>query len=133
FSFGQITRKRRREREYTRARTEFCRRVEVAAQAARATQAIPDWNGWRRFRVAAIVDEAHDVKSFYFVPMDGQPLAPFGPGQYLTFRLGSDRDAESVVRCYSLSDRPRQDYYRATIKRIGPPTRELHASPGRGS
>ena len=133
FSFGQIMRSRRREREYARARAEFCRRVEVAAQTARATQAIPDWNGWRRFRVAAIVDEAHDVKSFYFVPMDGQPLAPFGPGQYLTFRLGPDRDAESVVRCYSLSDRPRQDYYRATIKRIGPPTRELQASPGRGS
>ena len=25
------------------------------------------------------------------------------------------------MRCYSLSDRPRQDYYRATIKRIAPP------------
>ena len=88
FSVGQVLRKGRREREYVRARAEFCRRVEVAAQAARATQAIPDWNGWRQFRVAAIVDEAQDVKSFYFVPVDGRPLAPFAPGQYLTFRLG---------------------------------------------
>jgi ferredoxin-NADP reductase len=124
---------KRRAREYARARAEFCRRVEVAAQTARATQAIPDWNGWRRFRVAAIVDEAHDVKSFYFLPVDGQPLSPFGPGQYLTFRLGSDQNEAAVVRCYSLSDRPRQDYYRATIKRIGPPARKLQASPGRGS
>jgi ferredoxin-NADP reductase len=133
FSFGQITRRRRREREYARAREEFCRRVEVAAQAARATQAIPDWQGWRRFRVAAIVDEARDVKSFYFVPVDGQPLAPFASGQYLTFRLGSDHEQASLVRCYSLSDRPRQDYYRTTIKRIGPSAEKPDASPGHSS
>jgi hypothetical protein len=79
FSFGKIIRRRRREHEYLRARAEFCRRVAAASQTARATQAIPDWQGWRRFRVAAIVDEAHDIKSFYFMPVDGQPLAPFGP------------------------------------------------------
>ena len=71
----------------TRARAEFCRRVEATARAARASKAIPDWNGWRPFRVAAIVDEARDVKSFYFTPVDGRPLSPFAPGQYLTFRL----------------------------------------------
>jgi ferredoxin-NADP reductase len=133
FSVGRVLRKRRRKREYAQTRADFCRRVEVAAQAARATHAIPDWNGWRRFRVAAIVDEAQDVKSFYFVPVDGQPLAPFAPGQYLTFRLGSDVDHESVVRCYSLSDRPRQDYFRATIKRISAPPNSPSISPGRGS
>ena len=121
FSVGQVLRRGRRERDYVRARAEFCRRVEVAAQAARATQAIPDWNGWRPFRVAAIVDEAQDVKSFYFTPVDGQPLAPFAPGQYLTFRLDPMPKQTSVVRCYSLSDRPRQDYFRATIKRIAAP------------
>ena len=70
-----------------RERAEFCRRVEATARAARAAKAIPDWNGWRPFRVAAIVDEARDVKSFYFTPVDGRPLSPFAPGQYLTFRL----------------------------------------------
>src|SRR5262249_13255297 len=133
FSFGQMTRRRRRDREYARARAEFCRQVEVAAQAARATHAIPDWQGWRRFRVAAIVDEARDVKSFYFMPVDGQPLAPFAPGQYLTFRLGTGPEHSPVVRCYSLSDRPRQDYYRATIKRIGLPAEKPNTLPGRGS
>ena len=133
FSVGQLLRKGRREREYARARAEFCRRVEAAAQAARATQAIPDWNGWRPFRVAAIVDEARDVKSFYFVPVDGQPLAPFAPGQYLTFRLGSAAEQSPIVRCYSLSDRPRQDYFRTTIKRIAAPPNYPNESPGRGS
>jgi ferredoxin-NADP reductase len=133
FSVGQLLRKGRWEREYARARAEFCERVEAAAQAARATQAIPDWNGWRPFRVAAIVDEAHDVKSFYFMPVDGQPLAPFAPGQYLTFRLGSAAEQSPIVRCYSLSDRPRQDYFRTTIKRIAAPPNYPHESPGRGS
>jgi ferredoxin-NADP reductase len=133
FSAGQLLRKRRREREYVRARAEFCRRVDVAAHAARATHAIPDWNGWRPFRVAAIVDEAHDVKSFYFVPVDGQPLAPFAPGQYLTFRLESAAEQAPVVRCYSLSDRARQDYFRTTIKRIATPLDRPDVLPGRGS
>ncbi len=132
-SVGQVVRKARREKDYVRARADFCRRVEVAAQAARATKAIPDWNGWRRFRVAAIVDEAADVKSFYFTPADGQPLAPFAPGQYLTFRLGLDAENTSVVRCYSLSDRPRQDYFRTTIKRIASPPGKPDMARGRGS
>lgn len=133
FSIAQVLRRRRREREYARSRAEFCRSVEVAAQAARATKAIPDWDGWRAFRVAAIVDEAQDVKSFYFMPVDKRSLAPFAPGQYLTFRLGADNQQGSVVRCYSLSDRPRQDYFRTTIKRIAGPPKLPNASPGRGS
>jgi ferredoxin-NADP reductase len=119
--------------EYERERAEFCRRVEVTAQAARAAKAIADWSGWRPFRVAAIVDESLDVKSFYFAPVDGQPLSPFAPGQYLTFRLPGHEGSAAVVRCYSLSDRPRQDYYRATIKRIAPPAEKPAAPPGRGS
>lgn len=133
FSVRQLLRKGRREREHVRSRAEFCRQVEAAAQAARATQAIPNWTGWRPFRVAAIVDEAQDIKSFYFMPIDGQPLAPFAPGQYLTFRLGSAGEQTSVVRCYSLSDRPRQDYFRATIKRIAAPPECQNIQSGRGS
>jgi ferredoxin-NADP reductase/ferredoxin len=122
----------RRKRRYAEERAAFCRRVEAAARAARASKAIADWSGWRPFRVAAIVDEAANVKSFYITPEDGRPLSPFAPGQYLTFRLPLPGGAP-LVRCYSLSDRPRQDFYRATIKRIGPPLEQPGAAPGRGS
>jgi ferredoxin-NADP reductase len=37
------------------------------------------------------------------------------------------------MRCYSLSDRPRQDYYRVSIKHIGPPADQSNSPPGRGS
>lgn len=126
-------RRRRHRAKYNAARAEFCRKVQVAAQAARASHAIADWSGWRPFRVAAIVDETRDVKSFYFSPEDGEPLRPFAPGQYLTFRLPLAGRDSHLVRCYSLSDRPRQDFYRATIKRIDTPRDQPGAPPGRGS
>jgi uncharacterized protein len=127
-----LARRSRKQQHYEAELAEFRRLVEVAAQAARASKAIADWNGWRKFRIAAIVDEAVDVKSFYLTPEDGRPLAPFAPGQYLTFRLPTEGDA-SLVRCYSLSDRPRQDFYRVSIKRIGPPADQPGSPPGRGS
>ncbi len=120
-------------RDYDHQLEDFRRTVAAAAQAARASKAIADWNGWRPFRVAAIIDEAKDVKSFYFTPVDGRPLSPFAPGQYLTFRLAIDGTENYIVRCYSLSDRPRQDYYRATIKRVAAPPEQPNAPPGRGS
>jgi hypothetical protein len=126
-------RRRRWQRRYAAERADFCRRVDTAARAARASKAIADWSGWRAFRVAAVVDEAHDVKSFYFTPEDGQPLAPFAPGQYLTFRLDVPSEDAPLVRCYSLSDRPRQDYYRVTIKRIPAAPEKPGSLPGRGS
>ena len=136
FAMFVVQRIRRRIRwrgEYLRDRADFCRRVEATARAARAAKSIPDWNGWRQFRVAVIVEESRDVKSFYFTPVDGRPLSPFAPGQYLTFRLPALDGAAPVVRCYSLSDRPREDFYRATIKRVGAPSGGSGLPPGRGS
>jgi hypothetical protein len=133
FSWQALRRHIRWRRDCTRERAEFCRRVEATARAARAAKAIPDWSGWRPFRVVAVVDEARDVKSFYLSPVDGRPLSPFAPGQYLTFRLPLLGSAAPLVRCYSLSDRPRQDYHRATIKRIASPAGPSDVPPGRGS
>lgn len=133
FSASALRRRMRWHRDYDLDRADFCRRVEATARAARASKAIADWAGWRAFRVAAVVDEATDVKSFYFTPVDGRPLSPFAPGQYLTFRLPVPGSEAPVVRCYSLSDRPKQDYYRSTIKRIAAPRDRPASPPGRGS
>jgi ferredoxin-NADP reductase len=53
----------------------------------------------------------------------------------LTFRLdvpGASGECEQIVRCYSLSDAPRPDCYRITIKRVPPPAGS-DAPPGRSS
>jgi ferredoxin-NADP reductase len=57
------------------------------------------------------------------------------PGQYLTFRLDialPQGGTEAVTRCYSLSDGPRSDGYRISIKRAPAPGNSSHP-PGRSS
>jgi len=92
------------------------------------------WTGRRKFSITRKVAEGGDICSFYLEPHDGKALPPFEPGQYLTFPLKlPDRD-KPLVRCYSLSDSPRQrNHYRVTIKRLGPPPKAPDAPPGQSS
>jgi uncharacterized protein len=95
------------------------------------------WSGYRAFRVErkVVEDAAQSVCSFYLVPEDGQALPPFLPGQFLTFRLEVPAPAggtEQIIRCYSLSDAPRPDYYRVSIKRVPAPVGNA-VPPGRSS
>lgn len=83
------------------------------------------WLGYRTFRVdhKVIEDANRSICSFYLVPEDGQPLPAFLPGQFLTFRLDIPTATganESAIRCYSLSDAPRPDAYRISVKRMLP-------------
>lgn len=106
-------------REQAIRKQAFMDQIATLARAARAAQAkFAAWNGTRTMRIAAIVDEAHQVRSFYLTPVDGLPLPSYEPGQYLTLHLPTDDAERPLVRCYSLSDRPRDDYYRLTVKRV---------------
>jgi hypothetical protein len=100
------------------------------------------WPGWRKFRVAR--REFEDLKntqcSFYLEPVDGAPLPPFKPGQFLTFTLqvadagaGAQGEPRSITRCYSLSDRPDPANYRITIKRLPAPADRPDVTPGASS
>jgi len=94
------------------------------------------WTGFREFSVQRrqFEDEGRSICSFYLVPCDGKPLPSFRPGQFLTFRLDVSDPAEgepnNVVRCYSLSDSPRPDHYRVSIKRVPAPLDHPEAPPG---
>jgi uncharacterized protein len=95
----------------------------------------PAWCGFRDFVVQKkdLEDASGSVCSFYLVPADGQPLPGFRPGQFLTFSidLGEPGGARKpIVRCYSLSDRPRPDCYRISVKRVLPPPSDPMAPPG---
>lgn len=73
------------------------------------------WRGARRFRVARKQVESEEITSFYFQPVDGQPLLDFQPGQYIGLRL--ELEGEEVRRTYSLSDAPNGREYRISVKR----------------
>jgi ferredoxin-NADP reductase len=100
------------------------------------------WPGWRDFRVVrrAFEDAAQSQCSFHLQPVDGVPLPPFQPGQYLTFAVqvgdvapGSPSAAPALTRCYSLSDRPDPGGYRITVKRALPPADRPGLPPGAAS
>ncbi|MGI9088914.1 MAG: 2Fe-2S iron-sulfur cluster-binding protein, partial [Chthoniobacterales bacterium] len=93
----------------------------------RAAGGLP-WNGWRKFLVHKKIMECEDICSFHLTPHDQKTLPDFFPGQYLTFNLDIPGQNKPAVRCYSLSESPRRDAYRVTIKRI--PPRDKNCPPG---
>ncbi len=110
----------RRDRELHRRRLE----LQIAAaklQCEELEQKKFSWSGYRKFVVTRKVKECEDVFSFYLSAHDRKPLPSFKPGQYITFNVNIPGMSKSLVRCYSLSDAPRADYYRVTIKRALPP------------
>jgi ferredoxin-NADP reductase len=115
------------ERSLLRARLEQLK-APVAQVAQQKGQA---WSGFRKFRIEGKVLEAESICSFYLAPHDGRALPPYLPGQYLTFKLAVPGEQREITRCYSLSDGPQHtDYYRVTIKRLGPPPDKADTPPG---
>ncbi|WP_191486085.1 NO-inducible flavohemoprotein [Pseudomonas sp. FEN] len=73
------------------------------------------WRGAREFKVVAKVEESQEITSFYFEPVDGQPILAFIPGQYIGLKLVID--GEEVRRNYSLSALAKDGQYRISVKR----------------
>jgi ferredoxin-NADP reductase len=87
---------------------------------------------WRRYRVIRKEAESSCITSFYFQPSDGKPLAPFRPGQFLTFRLPVG--AKQIARNYSVSSSPDEiAHYRISVKREPRPPGGPDLSPPSGS
>jgi len=92
------------------------------------------WAGWRPFVIAAVTEEARDIRSFELVPRDGKPIADYHAGQFLPVRLPSE-DGQPLYRSWSLSDyREGGSAYRITIKREpqGIASRLMHDTLGVG-
>lgn len=92
------------------------------------------WTGWRRFVIAAVADEARDIRSFELVPHDGGPIADHHAGQFLPVQLPGE-DGQPLYRSWSLSDyREGGSAYRITIKREpqGTASRLMHDELGVG-
>jgi ferredoxin-NADP reductase/ferredoxin len=77
----------------------------------------PAWAGFRRLKVANKVRESSGVTSLMLEPMDGLPLTPALPGQFVVLRLTPDPDTPTLTRSYSLSGEPGAGSYRVSVKR----------------
>ncbi len=97
------------------------------------------WEGYREFSVQRreFEDNNQSICSFYLLPLDGKLLPAFNPGQFLTFKLLLEDPvthvSKDVVRCYSLSDAPKTDYYRISVKRVPAPADQPDIPPGLSS
>jgi ferredoxin-NADP reductase/MOSC domain-containing protein YiiM/ferredoxin len=88
--------------------------------------ALPAWEGFRWVRVAEAHRETEEVVSVVFADIEGAPLAPALPGQFLALRCLPNKNSPPVVRSYSISGAPDSGTYRISVKRgTGPGSQYL--------
>jgi ferredoxin-NADP reductase/MOSC domain-containing protein YiiM len=83
---------------------------------AAASSPPPAWTGFRALQVTAVRDETRYVRSLSLADPDGTALPEWLPGQSITLRLSPDQGSPSVIRNYSLSNRPDSGEYRISVK-----------------
>ena len=69
---------------------------------------------WLPYKVVRVVEESSVIRSFYLQPQ-GHRLATFEPGQFLTIKVPID--GKSLIRTYTLSSAPADEYLRISVKR----------------
>jgi nitric oxide dioxygenase len=75
------------------------------------------WKSWRNFTIKEIVEESDEIKSFYLYPTDGQKIADYQPGQYLSVQVFVEKLGLLQPRQYSLSSAFNSKYYRISVKK----------------
>lgn len=75
------------------------------------------WDGFRPFIVDQKVCESDVITSFYLKPVDGQEIADFIPGQYISIQMKIEGEENTHIRQYSLSDAPGKGHYRISVKK----------------
>jgi ferredoxin-NADP reductase/MOSC domain-containing protein YiiM/ferredoxin len=78
---------------------------------------LPAWNGFRRVKVVEVHRETGDVASVVLAAIDGPPLPPALPGQFLVLRFNADKNSPPLVRSYSISCNSDSGSYRISVKR----------------
>ncbi|WP_277977725.1 pyridoxamine 5'-phosphate oxidase family protein [Pantoea endophytica] len=81
---------------------------------------------WRPFKVIKVVDESATIRSFHLMPDDGAGLLPHLAGQHLPIRVQLPGTDKPLMRAYTLSVAPSENFYRISVKRDGVVSRYLH-------
>lgn len=133
FFAGRRFKAAREEKKFSTLFRQFAKDRFAEAQAGPQNSAgALHWNGKRKFLIAQRVHESLDnnICSFYLVPYDGEPIAAFHPGQFLTFDIPVPGAGQPETRTYSLSNSPAERrYYRVTIKRLRAPVNAPKGTP----
>jgi ferredoxin-NADP reductase len=95
-------------------------------QARARLQADALRDSWRHLQVTRIEDESSQIRSFYLAPTDGAGLPLFQAGQHLPIRLQLPGTAAPLIRTYSLSSAPSDNFFRISVKRDGAVSNYLH-------
>ncbi|MET3457288.1 MULTISPECIES: 2Fe-2S iron-sulfur cluster-binding protein [Pseudomonas] len=95
-------------------------------QAAERLQAEALRSRWRSLRVERVVDESHNIRSFYLQASDGLGLPRFEAGQHLPVRIQLEGQKAPSIRTYSVSSAPSDDFLRISVKRDGSVSSHLH-------
>jgi nitric oxide dioxygenase len=92
--------------------------IELENKLYKETESQPGgWEGYRNFIVEKKVKESDEVTSFYLKPEDGEAIATYNAGQYLTIKAKVPGEQYTHIRHYSLSNPPGNGYYRISVKR----------------
>lgn len=95
-------------------------------QAAERLQAEALRTQWRPLRVVRVVDESHNIRSFYLQAADGAGVPRFDAGQHLPVRISLEGQKVPSIRTYSVSSAPSDDFLRISVKREGLVSSHLH-------
>ncbi|BFV60296.1 FAD-binding oxidoreductase [Kitasatospora sp. CMC57] len=87
---------------------------------------------WQSMTVTGRVRETTDTVSFTLRRTDGQPVAAFRPGQYVSVAVHLP-DGARQIRQYSLSTAPGRDEWRISVKRDGEVSTFLHTTAHEGT
>lgn len=82
---------------------------------------------WREVRIAKIVEETPEIRSFYLEPTDGKGIASYKAGQHLPVRTTLDGCLRPANRVYTLSAAPSDGFYRISVKKQGAFSEWLHS------
>jgi len=86
----------------------------------------PAWDGFRWVRVTEVKHETLEVVSITLADIEGSPLPPALPGQYLVLRCLPDKNSPPMLRSYSISGASNAGAYRISVKRgTGPGSQYL--------
>lgn len=70
---------------------------------------------WKQFIIKCKVEESSNIYSFYLTPLKAAVVTLHKPGQYVPFRIYSNKSNEYFSGNFSISSAPNEDYYRITV------------------